>query len=681
MNLFAQQPNFSWAHSIGDEYADQGTSIAIDSDGYIYSTGSFQGSVDFDPSSNELILTSNGLTGVNSALDIFVTKTSSTGELIWAKNIGGSGNDNGAHILVDENGYIYITGSFHGTVDFNTGTGTASLTSLGNSDVYTLKLDNNGDFIWVKHFGGTGDNEGIANALDDEGNIYVIGAFQATINADIQTGSNVLTSLGNDDTFIVKLSNEGNVLWAKQFGGIDYVQANAVAVDSDENVYIAGGFRGTVDINPGAIQYNKTSAPGNYEIFLTKLTANGEFVWAEQFGGPALGMDVIYDMTIDMDGNIYATGTFQETIDFDPSTNTNELTAGIDAFILKLTSSGEFVWANQIGSSDYSGFATGRGIFVNNQNQVFTTGHFQGTVNFDLSANDFELTSFGNYDIYITQLNADGSFAWVKQAGGSNIDIGYDIATDSNGNIYTIGVFQDNADFNPENGGHVLNSNGLSDIFLQKLGSCIATGIDTHQACGEFTWIDGNTYTTSNSTATFTIPNGASTGCDSIVTLNLTVNNLPDNSVSITSNTLSANYTGGSYQWLDCNNNFSIVPDATSNSFTPDNSGSYAVIINDGTCQDTSSCFQLNLVGFQEIETPAYSISPNPFNQHFSINFKTNHAKINFKVYDPMGRLVLTKELTNVHAFECEIDGSSGIYFIELDFYHGVIDRQIIIKQ
>ncbi len=137
-----------------------------------------------------------------------------------------------------------------------------------------------------------------------------------------------------------------------------------------------------------------------------------------------------------------------------------------------------------------------------------------------------------------------------------------------------------------------------------------STGIDTQIACGSYTWINGVTYTANNTTAKDTLTN--SSNCDSIVTLNLTLNSI-DTSLSITSNSATANQVGATYQWLNCTNSFSPISGETNATFSPTNSGNYAVEITSGSCIDTSRCVAFNLNSLDNLTKLNLKVSPNPF--------------------------------------------------------------------
>ncbi|MBK8617477.1 MAG: SBBP repeat-containing protein [Anaerolineales bacterium] len=228
--------DFLWAKRMGGGSDDDGTSVAVDSSGNVYTTGWFIGTADFDPGVGTADLTAAGLA------DVFVSKLDRNGNFVWAKGMGGAGTDAGSSITVDSNGSVYTTGNYAGLSDFDPGPGVADLTATGLADVFVSKLDSNGNFVWAKSMGGEIYDRGAGIAVDSSGNIYTTGAFTTgsyVLNADFDPGPDTayLTSAGQQDIFISKLDSNGNYVWAKSMGGTDYDYANGISVDSRKCLY------------------------------------------------------------------------------------------------------------------------------------------------------------------------------------------------------------------------------------------------------------------------------------------------------------------------------------------------------------------------------------------------------------------------------------------------------------
>ena len=332
-------------------------------------------------------------------------------------------------------------------------------------------------FTWAKKMGGISGDFGSSIALDASGNVFTTGFFQGTADFDPGAGTFNLTSQGYRDIFISKLDAAGNFVWAKKMGGTSSNDEGfSIALDGSGNVYTTGFFEGTADFNPGAGVANLTSQ-GYRDIFISKLDAAGNFVWAKKMGGTDL--DEGYSIALDGSGNVYTTGYFEETVDFNPGAGVANLTSAgnADIFISKLDAAGNFVWAKQMGGTSVSG-DIGRSIALDGSGNVYTTGSFHGTADFDPGAGTFNLTSQGHRDIFISKLDAAGNFVWAKKMGGtSSYDEGYSIALDASGNVFTTGIFQGVADFDPGAGTFNLTSAGSYDIFISKL-----------DAAGNFVW-------------------------------------------------------------------------------------------------------------------------------------------------------------------------------------------------
>ncbi len=386
----------------------------------------------------------------------------------WAAAMGGTSDDTGYGIAVDAAGNVYTTGTFNGTVDFDPGTGTANLTSVGSYDIFISKLDAAGNFVWVKQMGGTSQDTPSGIVLDASGNVYTTGYFIGTVDFDPGAGTANLTSAGIYDVYVSKLDAAGNFLWAKQMGGTDSEVSYGIAVDASGSVYTTGYFVGTADFDPGAGTANLTSAAGTADVFVSKLDASGNFVWAKQMGGTST--EVGYSITVDASENVYTTGLFQGIADFDPGVGTVNLTSAgqDDIFVSKLDASGNLVWVKQMGGANAD---IARGISLDASGNVYTTGHFQGTADFDPGAGTSNLTSLGNFDIFISKLDASGNLVWAKQMGGLFQDYSSSIALDASGNVYTTGFFYETVDFDPGVGTANLTSAGNTDVFISKLNS------------------------------------------------------------------------------------------------------------------------------------------------------------------------------------------------------------------
>ncbi len=208
------------------------------------------------------------------------------------------------------------------------------------------------------------------------------------------------------------------------------------------------------------------------------------------------------------------------------------------------------------------------------------------------------------------------------------------------------------------------NAAGCDSVVTLDLTINSNTGTDVITACDSYTWIDGITYTSSNNTAIYTLTNVA--GCDSVVTLDLTIDTV-DAGVTVNDPTITANATGATYQWIDCNNANSIITGETNASYTATANGDYAVIVTQNTCTDTSACVNINSV--EVIENSIVSgleIYPNPTSGVLTIEFQKDYSSIEVGVTNILGEYTETYHFRSTDKAEITITGAKGFYFVKI---------------
>lgn len=393
----------------------------------------------------------------------------------WAGNFGGTTADASYYTVTDASGNVYVVGGFSGTADFDPGLGTYTVTSLGQTDAYVVKLNASGFFQWVRTFGGSGTDRCNSISIDGSGNIYLTGIFNASADLDPGIGIFNLTSVGSDEVFILKLNSSGNFVWAGQLSGSGNQEANQILVDVSGNVYVVGEFTQTVDFDPGVGFVSAVANTSIPDIFILKLTNTGSFTWVRTFGSPGTDFDRAEDIEFDPSGNIVIGGDFTGTVDFDPGSGVFNLTSNgvADAFILKLNVLGNFVSAINFGGINQDKVED---VDIDAIGNIYVTGYFQGSVDFDPSASSFSLTSAGGSDIFVAKYTSMGGFLWAKRMGtstaaGGLADTGFGIAVNSLGEVFSTGEFRgNNCDFDPGTGTFLLSAGATnSDLFLQKL--------------------------------------------------------------------------------------------------------------------------------------------------------------------------------------------------------------------
>ncbi len=340
LSKFDSAGNFQWARTWGgssDSYpGDSGHGVAVDGGGNVYVTGFFGDIVDFDPGPGVDEHTSNG------NKEVFLSKFDSNGTFQWALTWGGDSVDSGHGVAIDGSGNACVIGSFNDTVDFDPGPGVDEHTSNSNWDnTFLSKFDSNGTFQWARTWGGDDDIGGGGAAIDGNGNVYVVGAFDDTVDFDPGSGVDEHTSNGEYDMFLCKLDSAGGFQWARTWGGSDYDNCQGVAVDGSGKIYVTGYFYDTVDFDPGP-GIDEHTAYGVIDAFLSKFDSAGIFLWGRTWGKGA--NDNGNAVAIDGMGNAFVTGFFQYTVDFDPGPGVEEYKSNgyYDIFLSKFPSDGNW---------------------------------------------------------------------------------------------------------------------------------------------------------------------------------------------------------------------------------------------------------------------------------------------------------------------------------------------------
>lgn len=525
MQVSAQDHIYDWGYAVGGTGSDSGSKIATDNSGNVIMIGSFQASFDADPGTGN-----NNLNHVG-ANDISICKYDTDGNLIWAKSIGGSGNELPRGLDVASDGSVYVSGGFQTTVDFDPGVDEENRISNGDLDIFLLKLDSNGDFQWVYTAGSTSADYSNDLAIDNNGNAYLTGTFQNTVDFDPDLGTSDLTSQGATDGFVLKLDPNGAFTSVYHLGSTSDVTPNSIAVDHVNDVYVSGDYLGVVDLDVANGPQN-FSSEGDRDIFLMKLNESGTFSWAHSIG--STGNDNSEDLTIDLDNNIIFGGGFAGTVDFDPDavdTDNKTSVAGIDIVLAKYDSNGDYIFSATAGGSNNDIIT---GITVDGNNNIYSSGFFRYTADFDPSATGTQNVSVNCNCVYADQfiwnLDENGNYLFAESIGGTNNDHAIDIHADG-AFLYNTGYFNGTIDLDLSSNTASVSSAGGSDMSFSKHFICnpIAT-TDVITSCSPITWIDGNTYSSDDNTATMMLTNQY--GCDSLVTLDFRITTIDDQTVT-----------------------------------------------------------------------------------------------------------------------------------------------------
>lgn len=623
--LQATTQKFDWALLMEGPGRSACMATAIDKAGNIYATGYFQDEVDADLSSGGRLL-SVATGGYN----IFISKSDSNGKLIWAQQVGNFKSINSRSISLDsDDGDIYVTGSFTDLVDFDPGPGVANLAPAGLENTYILKLDNGGNYIWAKCIASLERNHGYRVLANESKGVFLTGVFQTT--TDFDPGPAMHPVKPKDlyplvsDLYFLKLDEKGDFQWVQTFGGNGIDVGATLGKDKSGNIYLAGSFSDTVDFDAGS-GVSTLIAQSGLEGFVLKTDYNGNFIWAKSF--KSTSNSEVTDIKSDSNDNLVIIGFLQGKADFDPGPGESFLESSgvVDIFVVKLNVSGNFLWARSFGGMAVNSMDVAYSVTTDLQNNVYVTGAHQGDIDFDPGPG-VTLLSTSSSEVYLLKLDQKGDFVWAKNFAGTQSSIGYSINADSRGNIYTSGLFDGIGDFNTDAGILSLSNTPMykNKMFLHKIASCQS-----------------------------------------------------DKDITAIGSKLSAEATGPiySYQWVNCPA-MTIVPGATSQTFTASKSGFYAVIINNKRCADTSDCINVVGTGITEsILEKAFSVYPNPANGTFFIRADADIMGAAVSVCSVTGQEVLHFQLTeNLSSQQL----SPGFYTITVTKDAEKITRKVVV--
>jgi hypothetical protein len=396
--------------------------VALDSSGNRIVTGAFKGTVNFDPGYTNTTLTATG------AHDTYVAKYAPSGQMLWAVDIPCQTSTSmaiGRAITTDVSGNIYIGGSqLSGSVQF----GSQELTNTSAyNDGFVAKLDPNGNILWAQLVSAPGANDAVAAvAVDRSGNVF--------------TAPGSWLSYGQ----IEKFSASGSLLWTDQFGGT--ANANGLATDAAGNVYVGGGFSGTVNFNPSG-RHNVTGGP-NTNGYVLQLTSAGNFGWVSPFiNQNSSATNASKSLAVDGSGHILVGGYYEGSVDFGtsgrhvvtlPYTVSGGNTYG-GGFIVKLNSGGSLVWAQQAGDG-YSGVDS---LALDSAGNIYVEGTFQGPDTGAPSQTHIGTDTFtcqGLSDVFVAEWSSAGTFQWAASLDGTGSEFAMGIAVDASGNVDVVGA-------------------------------------------------------------------------------------------------------------------------------------------------------------------------------------------------------------------------------------------------
>jgi hypothetical protein len=575
------QPTVQWQKSVGGTGNDYAESIQQTNDGgYIVVGISY--SNDGDVSGNQ------------GASDCWVVKLNAFGTIEWEKSMGGSGDDNARLIQqTNDGGYIFI-----GPSDSNDGDVSGN---HGNLDYWAVKLTSTGVIEWQKSLGGTGYEYAQYIQQTSDGGYIAAGS-------SFSNDGDVSGNHGGFDCWVVKLNNEGTIVWQKSLGGLSNDEAESIQQTNDGGFILAGHS----DSNDGDVSGNH----GGPDYWVVKLSSIGTIEWQKSLGGS--GSDQAKSVQQTNDGGYIVAG-YTSSNDGDVSVNYGYL----DYWVVKLNSLGTIEWQKTLGGSD---FDLAQSIQQTNDGEYIVAGYSY--------SNDVDVqSSQGNQDFWVVKLSNIGTIEWEKSLGGSGLENASSIQQTNEGGFIVAGSSN-------SNDGDVSGNQGNFDYWVVQLKSCQPSF--STQPANQIIDIYSNAQfivSSSDPTATYQWQTDLGVGFQNL-------NNIG--------------------QYSGTTNDTLLISDVV---LTNDNQP-FRCIISSGSCSDTSSVAILIVkdnIGINEVsQSNLYSVYPNPAQDLINVKADAKLLESVYTIYDAIGKVVLIGKINSENAV-IEIGNlSGGIYLFSV---------------
>lgn len=479
---------FGWARTWGGGSAEsraQANRIAMDGRGNLYVAGEFKGTVDLDPDPAR----SDVRTSAEGSIDATLSKFDANGRLLWARTWGGKGRDVAYGVAADGAGNVYVVGAYRQTVDFDPDPARAETRTSNHpseNNVYLSKFAPDGTFQWVRTWGpcpmpGRISMGAEAYSVIVHGNhLYVVGDFSGNKTDFNPWGGhdwhqNHIPPAGPVffDAFLCKLDTDGRFVWARTWGGEGYDDGPGVAADAAGNLYVAGMYASQkINFDPagGAAGLGHPARDSGFQVdvFLSKFDSDGNFKWVRTWGGKGTE-DAMGSVAVDGENGVYVAGRFASlNCDFNPGgTACLHSTRGRqDVFVSKFDSTGRFQWARTWGGKG-DDQAT---VAVDARGNVYVSGWFADTVNFNPAGGTDNRASNGQHDAFLSRFGPGGAYLGANTWGGKGEDGALGGAvSDAEGNVYVAGKFAGTVDFNPGGTDGSRTAGGEGGAFVMKL--------------------------------------------------------------------------------------------------------------------------------------------------------------------------------------------------------------------
>ncbi len=610
--------------------------------------------------------------------DIFIGEYALDGSMVWSKQLTGTADKTITDLKTDNQGNIYMWGYYKTSIVFETTPTPIQLSkSSTRVDAFIAKFSPMGTTLWAKTLvGTTGDNYTKSMAIDPSNNIYLTGSFQKTVdfNPDPNTSALITSSSSNqNDAYVLKLNQNGIYQWVKILklnslnGGVGI---EGIGLDNSNSIFLTGTFRGTVDFDPGPdttlVSVVTTNAPDGYVM---KMSSSGVLSWVNRLGSSAL--ENMSALAMKSNGNVVVAGKAANQVSVSAVHNEviyqNSTAGKLILYAAEYDTDGNHVKGAVLESTENSNstaFNNVTDLYIDADDVTHIVGWFRQSIdlNPDTTIVNY-VTHNGGGDFFYASYDNNFNLLNGFSIGGSSDDYSSTVIKDTAGGILLGGYFRGACDFHPDTNFNVVyNSiNNAPNMFFARYDVCspMFTILNPQICEGENYMLPDSSY--ADTSVVFSATYTAINGCDSIITINLSVNDLPDAQLSVNNNIITVSQTADTYQWIDCDTELPIQNEE-SQTFTATASGNYAVDITINNCTVRSGCENITVVGINsETNANAITIYPNPSN---GVLVLKSNIKDYIVVYDIFGRDIASFHLNTDSNFSKTIQLNAGIYFI-----------------
>jgi hypothetical protein len=631
------------------------TASCFDSDGNIYIVGSFKGTVDMDPGAGITDITSIKNSG-------YVAKYDKNFNLMWVNSFTDANYTYIKDVQVNSQGEVFIGGYYFGTEDLDPSGATVNITHATTASTFLAKYSGGG--AYVSHFENFGRGS-IFLDIDKNDNLNVVGNFESAYDFDPSGGTTMLTPINSKETYVAQYTSSLALNFAYTFENSNPITVYKINSDNSSNLIIYGNFEGTQDFDLGAGTQNLSSGADEHS-FLYKQSSTGNFSWVREYDWiiPFSLNNFSKKIDFDNDDNVYFGNYFRDSINVDMGVTNKKLYADgqAEALLIKYDSSGNYIGEISFGSTGSLSYATFSTLNVDGYGVIRTEGRMRAVDDFDPSPYDSVSISIysGSYNGFYAkynQLRADNVSA-TSICAGSTINVSYSNPFDLKAsNTFTVQL--------SDSLGNFANATDIGTLSSALSSGTIVATIPNNT-------IGSAAYRVRVISSSPALTSERNDDDIEVKTI--------DESVTQVGNVLTAVQLGATYQWLDCNNSFSMISGAVNQVFTAPSNGSFAVMITGDGCVDTSLCKTVIGVGISSVHAEKEAkIYPNPASTTLNVLLSTVKKEDEVFLYNNLGQVVLSQKITSFNTIINTEKLPNGIYLLNIKS-RNITERIIINK-